>query len=117
MNGMALCRRTNSKVRTLERAVSSRGRDAQRIQDHIRQVLRHDWNPLGGLGGEVYADEYDGYIGGIYRLLARNASAREIAAHLARLEVDAMGMPSLDPARLVPVAEKLMQLDLPARGR
>jgi hypothetical protein len=40
----------------------------------------------------------------------------EIAVHLARLEVDAMGLPSLDPARLLPVAEKLTRLDVRLRG-
>jgi hypothetical protein len=40
----------------------------------------------------------------------------EIAVHLARLEVDAMGLPSLDPTRLLPVAEKLTRLDVRLRG-
>ena len=100
------------KSATLELAVSSQGRNAQRIQDQIRRVLRNDWNPLGRFGIEIHPDEYDGYIGGVYRRLARGVPARDIAAHLARLEVDAMGLPTTDPARLLPVAEKLKRLDL-----
>ena len=96
--------------------MSSRDRDARRIQDDIRQVLLNDWDPLGSSGCDLCADEYDAYIGGVYRLLANRASALEIATHLTRIEVDAMGLPSLDPARLLPVAEKLSSLDVRLHG-
>jgi hypothetical protein len=96
--------------------VLSRDRDARRIQDDIRQVLLNDWDPVGSSGCDLCADEYDAYVGGVYSLLANRASVMEIAVHLARLEVDAMGLPSLDPARLLPVAEKLTRLDVRLRG-
>ena len=62
-----------------------------------------DWNPI-GFG--VPRDEYDSYIGGIYKLLARSASVEELAAHLATNDFDK------DSKHLASVATKLSKIDV-----
>ncbi len=48
----------------------SRKQRAREIQDSIRQVLLHDWDPIGVADEPAAQDEYDAYVGGVYRLLA-----------------------------------------------
>jgi len=62
------------------------------IQTKIRRVLMDEWDPIGVNDLPEAADEYDRYIGGIYGLIQRNASERDISAHLRSLEIDEMGM-------------------------
>jgi hypothetical protein len=38
------------------------------IQESIRQILFYDWDPI-GINDLAPDDEYDSYVGGIYRLL------------------------------------------------
>ena len=91
--------------------MTSREKRAQDIQDRIRQVLLHDWDPIGVADIAEAQDEYDDYIGGVYRLLAQGADAQAVAAHLAQIEGERMGLPSSTPARLA-VATKLCALDI-----
>jgi hypothetical protein len=83
---------------------------ARQIQASIRQILLHDWDPIGVQKIPEAHDEYDSYVGGVYRLLASGSSAQEIADHLWHLENQTIGLPALDRAKLVPVAEKLRRL-------
>jgi hypothetical protein len=64
----------------------------QEIQTKIRRVLMDEWDPIGVNDVPEAADEYDRYIGGIYGLIQRNASERDISEHLRSLEIDEMGM-------------------------
>lgn len=84
---------------------------ARRIQDSIRRVLLHDWDPIGVAAVPDAQDEYDSYVGGIYRLLASGASASEIAYHLAHIERDSMGL-STSADSLTNVAEKLCSIEV-----
>jgi hypothetical protein len=90
---------------------------ARAIQEGIRLVLLHDWDPLGVADEPSAQDEYDSYVGGVYRLLASGASAQEIADHLWEIETDVMGISRPDPTVLLPVAEKLIALDIPLAER
>jgi hypothetical protein len=55
---------------------------AQRISDEIRQVLVKIWDPV-GIKDEPHAqDEYDSYIGGVFRLLVNHSGDREIEDYL-----------------------------------
>ncbi len=85
---------------------------ARQIQESIRGILLHDWDPIGVQQVPEAQDEYDSYVGGVYRLLASGSSAQEIADHLWRIENETMGLPALDRAKLIPVAEKLHRLDV-----
>ena len=83
---------------------------SKRIQENIRQVLLHDWDPIGVQDAPEAQDEYDGYVGGVYRLLTSGASEKQVIDHLWHIETDAMGLSGLDPGKLAPVARKLRAL-------
>jgi len=57
-------------------------------------------------------DEYDSYIGEIYRYLARGESVEFIAKHLCFIEEKAMGLGRLQEAARLPVAERLKAIDV-----
>ena len=85
---------------------------ARAIQHSIRQVLLHDWDPFGVADEPRAQDEYDSYVGAVYRLLTSGASEREIAEHLWKIENDRMGLSSRPPSALLPVVRRLMALDI-----
>ena len=85
---------------------------AAEIQDSIRQILFRDWDPIGVSEVPEAQDEYDSYVGGVYRLLASGASEDEIIGHLYRIESDTMGMPAADREGLRAVAGKLTKLSV-----
>jgi hypothetical protein len=91
----------------------TRDERARQIQDSIRQVLLHDWDPFGaGDGSTTPQDEYNDYIAGVYRLVFSGASVETIAAHLAGIE---KGLFVGSPERanhLLHVARNLHRLDV-----
>lgn len=80
---------------------------AREIQQNIRLVLLRDWDPIGVHDEPMAQDEYDAYVGSVYRLLASGATEQQIAEHLWCIERDTMRLPSTDSAKLLPVAKKL----------
>ena len=91
--------------------MDERERRGRQIQDRIRRILYEDWNPL-GLRDAVPSDEYDNYIGGVYRLLASGASCEQLAEHLAELERGPLGYPETTAARNMAAARKLCEVDV-----
>jgi hypothetical protein len=91
--------------------MKSRERQAKGLQDAIRRVLLRDWDPIGVRDAPEAQDEYDGYIGGVYRLLATGAAVHDIAEHLAQIERDFMGFSTRSDA-LVDVASRLKQIEI-----
>ena len=87
---------------------------AREIQQSIRDALMREWDPIGVKDVPEAQDEYDGYVGGVYRLLAAGASVRDVAEHLARIEQDSMGF-STSPDRLMSVAAKVREIDITIR--
>jgi len=87
-----------------------RDKRAADIQDSIRHVLNHDWNPIGV--SNLPSDEYDSYIGPVYRILAGSRSEQELVEYLFRTERDTIGMPSQSPEQLRPVARRLLELNV-----
>ena len=85
---------------------------ARAIHVAIADILCRDWDPI-DIGDEPEThDEYDTYVGGIYRLLASGASPERVAEHLSSVERESMG---LDPSRsqdLLAVAHKLCGLNV-----
>ena len=57
----------------------------------LRRLLMEQWDPIGVKGAPEAADEYDGYRGGVMKLLREGASAERIAEHLAQMEQTRMG--------------------------
>ena len=92
-----------------EQARLKRGRE---IQAAIARILLHDWDPIGMRDVPEAQDEYDGYVGGVYRLLASGASPLEVATHLSTIESERMGYTQAKPSDLLPVAEKLCGLNV-----
>ena len=92
--------------------MSDRNQRAREIQESIRQVLLRDWDPIGVSDVPEAQDEYDSYVGGVYRLLASGASEDEIIEHLYRIESDRMEMPAADREGLRGVARELTRLNV-----
>lgn len=92
--------------------MDERARRARDIQRHIGEILLREWDPIGIQEHPEAADEYDAYVGGVYRLLASVASAREIATHLVAIETESLGWEDTDPRMLIPLARKLLRLNV-----
>jgi hypothetical protein len=91
--------------------MESQERRAREIQEGIRLVLLRDWDPIGVRDAPQAQDEYDGYVGGVYQLLASGATLSELAEHLLQIERDSMRL-SPRPEALVEVASRLKQIDI-----
>ena len=57
--------------RAAECSMSEYRERAKSLQDAIRQVLLHDWDPIGVADVPEAQDEYDSYISQIYGMLIR----------------------------------------------
>jgi len=90
---------------------SVRLRRAKEIQEAIGVVLLHEWDPIGIRAVPEAQDEYESYVGPVYRLIASGASAEAVADYLVAIETD-MGVGRVPPRVLVPVAEQLCALDV-----
>jgi hypothetical protein len=86
---------------------------AERITDEIRDVLVSEWDPISVMDDPQWPrDEYDSYIGEIYRYLARGESAEFIARHLCFIEDSRMGLGRLPESSRLAVAMKLKAIDV-----
>ena len=92
--------------------MNSREARAREIQRAIGEVLLRNWDPLGVKDVPQAQDEYDAYVGGVYRLIASGATAKQIAEHLVRIETDRLGYPDTDSKMLIPLANKLLRLNV-----
>lgn len=81
------------------------------IQRQVREVLNHDWDPIGV--AEIVCDEYDSYIEELYRLIKSNAPDEEVASRLRSIEVEEMKFRASSTTRLRLVAARLRELRLP----
>jgi hypothetical protein len=91
--------------------MDQRDKRAREIQDAIREVLMREWDPIHVQDIPEARDEYEAYVGGVYRLLASGASEVSIATHLASVERESMGLYTSADA-LLPVARRLKQIDV-----
>ena len=94
--------------------MTSRERQGEGSQDAIRRVLLDEWDPIGVRGVPEAQDEYDSYVGGVYRLLATGVSVPELAEHLVCIERDSMGLSARRQA-CVDVASRLKQIAIASR--
>jgi hypothetical protein len=72
--------------------------------------LFDDWDPI-GVNDYAPKDEYDAYIGGIYRRLVSGGREDELSEHLRQLEITQMESPTNATHRRM-VAKKLMKLNV-----
>lgn len=99
----------NSKPTDGGRASSGNSR-ALAIQDSIRQVLLHDWDPIGIRCDSNVGDEYDAYIAPIYRILVGTRSESDLIECLRRIEREEIGVEPSEAESLIPVVHKLLAL-------
>ena len=90
----------------------NRDKKAREIQKSINTVLHTHWDPI---GFETPQDEYEGYVGGVYRLLISGANEQEIAEHLANVQSTEIGIPGT-AEQLRGVARRLLALDVKLRS-
>jgi hypothetical protein len=72
--------------------MSDRIEKARRYHEEIRRILLHDWDPIGISDVPEAQDEYDSYVGGVYRLLISRATPQQIFDVLWDIETNRMGL-------------------------
>ena len=93
----------------------SRDKRAIEIQDSIRQILFHDWDPIGVNSNPKLQDEYDSCIAPVYRILVGSRSEQELVELLDREAEGFLGAArgsAEDFDKLRPVARRLLELDV-----
>ncbi len=90
----------------------ARVKRASEIQDAIRQILFRYWDPIGVNSNENLMDEYDSYIGGVYRILSESRSEDALIDYLTKTETEAMGLKEAPRDRLRSIAQMLLALDV-----
>jgi hypothetical protein len=91
----------------------SRDREASEIQRRIGDLLLRHWDPIGIKDEPQAQNEYDSYVGGVYRLLVSGASAEEIAKHLADTETKQLGFEDTELGRCSGQASERVLEELP----
>jgi len=91
--------------------------DSRRILAAIRRVLVKVWDPIGVQGHVNLQDEYDGYIGQVYKLLVRKASQADIVDYLYWAAHDNMGLDSARRSDMTGAAEALTVIPLESSTR
>jgi hypothetical protein len=91
--------------------IDSREKRAAEIQDSIRQILYHEWDPI-GVSGSAPMDEYDSCIAPVYRILAGSRSEQELIEFLFRTESGTIGSSCGSSEHLRPIARRLFELDV-----
>jgi len=84
---------------------------AIKIQNSIRKILFEDWNPI-GINDDGPEDEYDSYIGGVYRILASQGSEDDLINYLYEMEIEKMGVPEHNKNLTREVAKKLLNVNV-----
>jgi hypothetical protein len=91
----------------------SKHQRAAEIQQAIRDVLMQHWDPIGVADVPEAQDEYDSYVGPVYRLLASRASDAELIDYLRKTETETMGLSSLGTrGHLIEVAARLREIEI-----
>jgi hypothetical protein len=86
---------------------------ATEIQQAIREALMQDWDPIGVADVPEAQDEYDSYVGPVYRLLVSGASDTELVDYLYTTETDTMGLTRLGMrGHLKKVVARLRQIEV-----
>src|SRR4051812_48679405 len=67
-------------------------RRAKSYQDVIREVLMHEWDPIGVADVPQAQDEYDGYINQIYGMIIRREPKYKLVDFLWWVETENMGL-------------------------
>jgi hypothetical protein len=88
--------------------------ESRPIRAQIRHVLLSVWDPIGIRNEPNAQDEYDGYIGRLYELLASRAPDTELIDYLHCVAHDQMGFDAATKSDMVETVEALRKISLPA---
>ncbi len=92
--------------------IDSKRQRAGEIQQMIRDVLMRHWDPIGVADVPDAQDEYDSYVGPVYRLLASGGSDKELVDFLYKTETETMGLSRFGKrGHLQPVLAKLREIE------
>jgi hypothetical protein len=58
----------------------------------IRTILLTEWDPIGVSHFPEAQDEYDSYVGGVYKLLITHVDRHSLFFHLWQIETERMGL-------------------------
>ncbi|SIT35482.1 conserved hypothetical protein [Paraburkholderia ribeironis] len=81
----------------------------QALQDAVKEVLLHEWDPIGLEGEDTAKDEYDAYVTRICALIVQGQSVEEVIKCLLWAETEQMGLQA-EVERARRVAGRLVQL-------
>jgi hypothetical protein len=87
-------------------------RRAKEIQDAIRKVFLRDWDPIGINAQSDLDDEYDMYIGRVFGIITTTRSEDALIDYLAWVEHERMGFQTPPREKLLPIAQKLLALNV-----
>lgn len=82
----------------------------QSLDQHIKKILLHDWDPIGVGQYPEADDEYDAYIPHIRQMIVCGKHAKEICDYLLWLENEQVGLHAATRRRTVEISEKLSRL-------
>lgn len=85
---------------------------AKEIQDEIREVLFREWDPIGVNDMPELSDEYNAYVGKVYRTLISGCSLRELMTLLHTIESEDIGTSCRDKSGPMEAAIKLLEIDV-----
>ena len=79
----------------------------------IGDVLRRNWDPI---DADTRPDEFATHVAEVERLIGAHVRPRELAEYLVRVETERLGYQDTDPKMLVPLAKKLLRLNVTSGG-
>lgn len=79
------------------------------IEQKVRSILLHDWDPIGVSKLDGALDEYDLYARSLSDMLLAGASEEELYRYLAWAEFEHMGLPK-QGSNAPAIAQKLFRL-------
>jgi hypothetical protein len=86
--------------------------ESRRIRNEIRRVLLDVWDPIGIKDLPNAQDEYDGYIGEIYELLASRAPDAKLSAYLHWVAHERMGFETALASNMADTVQALKKIDI-----
>ena len=91
--------------------------ESRHIRVQIRHVLLGTWDPIGVRDEPNAQDEYDGYIGRIYELLAGGGSDAELTEYLYWAVHDNMGLDRATRPDMAATVDALRKIPLPVDSK
>jgi hypothetical protein len=88
---------------------------SRRIRVQMRHVLLNTWDPIGIKEFPGAQDEYDGYIGKLFDLLANGAPDSDLVDYLSWAVNEHMGL-SGSRENMLPTVAELRKIDFPPAG-